>query len=196
MAEKTIKAVFINKYGDNSKLIIGDIPKPEITNPNHVLIKVIAASINPVDYKIRQGKVKLILNLPFPIYLGSDCSGIVVDVGKDVSKFKVGDEVYVRKGTKGGNNGTWAEYFLDEEEFFAIKPKNITFDEAASIPLVGLTAYQVMMGKLEKGQKVLITAGAGGVGTIGIQIAKQIIGAEVITTASEKKSGSMSQFRS
>jgi len=180
-----MKAVFINEYGN--KIQCKEIDTPTIEKPNQVLIKVMAVGLNPLDYKIRDGKVKLLLNYKFPIFLGNECSGIVTEVGKDVTKFKPGDEVFIRKD-KDNLLGTFAEYFRDEEEYFAPKPQNLSHDEAASIPLAGLTAWQAIVehAKVQKSEKVFIGAGAGGVGSLAIQIAKNIVGAEVITTSSKK----------
>jgi len=151
-------------------------------------VKVCSIGLNPIDFKIRKGDTKLILPLKFPIMMGNECSGVVVEIGKDVSKFKIGDEVFFRKG-KENLAGTWAEYFVEEEKYVALKPKNLTLDQAAAVPLAALTAYQVLIehGKLEKGQKVFIGAGAGGVGSFGLQFSKKICEAEVFTSASEKK---------
>jgi len=164
------------------------MPKPQISKDTEIMLKVCSIGLNPIDFKMRKGDTKLILPLKFPIMMGHECSGVVVEIGKDVSKFKIGDEVFLRKG-RGNLAGTWAEYFVEEEKNVALKPKNLTLDEAASVPLAGLTAYQVIIehGKLQKGQKVFIGAGAGGVGSFGIQFSKKICEAEVFTSASEKK---------
>lgn len=163
-----MKAWAIDSYGEDSKLKLRDLttPEPEV---NEVQIEVKAASLNPVDYKIRDGKLKLVMSFDFPLILGHDCSGKIVKVGKSVNKFKVGDEVFVRSEI-----GTLAEFVTVPETYVALKPKNISFEEAASVPLVGLTSWQALFdhGKLKKGQKVFIPAGSGGVGTLAVQIAK------------------------
>lgn len=143
-----------------------------------------AASINPIDFKIRDGKVKLLIKYKMPLILGNDFSGIVVKVGRKVTRFNVGDEIYARP--RKSNIGTFAEYISIHENDIALKPKNLSFEEAASIPLIGLTSYQALHDvlKLQKGQKILIQAGAGGVGTFAIQLAK-LMGATVATNASD-----------
>jgi len=130
----------------------------------------------------------LVLPYKMPIYLGSECSGVVHETGKAVKNFKVGDHVFLRKD-KSNNSGTLAEYFVEEEEFVAHAPKSITLEESAAFPLVGLTTYQALIerGQVQKGQKVFINAGPGGVGSFANQLAKNVLGAEVYTTASEKK---------
>jgi alcohol dehydrogenase len=175
-----MKAAFIRHYGSNDAIEISDQPMP-IVGPRDVLIKVRAASINPVDYKIRSGGLKTILPLKFPLILGSDCSGVVEKVGAEVRAFKPGDEVYAR--LEKDRIGAYAEYAVADESSVSLKPVNLSYVEAASIPLVGLTAWQALidLGKLQAGQKVLIHAGSGGVGTFAIQLAKHL-GATVATT--------------
>lgn len=164
-------------------LHLAELPLPEI-DEYEVLAEIHAASINPVDFKIRDGKVKLLVKYKMPLILGNDFSGIVVKVGAKVTRFKVGDEIYARP--RKSKIGTFAEYIAIHENDIALKPKNLSFEEAASIPLVGLTSYQALHDilQLQKGQKILIQAGAGGVGTFAIQLAK-IMGATVATTTSE-----------
>jgi alcohol dehydrogenase len=147
------------------------------------LVQVKAASINPVDYKIRSGMLKMMLAYRMPLILGEDLSGVVTEVGKKVSRFKVGDEVFARLDKS--NIGSFAEFAAVRESDAALKPANLTHVEAASIPLVGLTSWQVMqdMMGLKAGQTVLIHAGTGGVGTFAIQLARHL-GARVATTAS------------
>ena len=148
-----------------------------------VLIQIHAAGVNPLDSKIRDGEFKLLLPYRLPLILGNELAGIVVRVGSRVGRFKPGDEVYARPDKN--RIGTFAEFITVREDDLAIKPRNLTMEEAASIPLVGLTAWQALieMGKLKKGQKVLIHAGSGGVGTFAIQLAKHV-GAIVATTTS------------
>ncbi len=172
----------IDRYG-NVPMRLAEMPTPEI-GEYEVLAEIHAASINPIDFKIRDGKVKLLVKYEMPLILGNDFSGIVVKVGTKVTRFKVGDEIYGRP--RKSKIGTFAEYIAIHEDDIALKPKNLSFEEAASIPLVGLTSYQALTDilQLQKGQKILIHAGAGGVGTFAIQLAK-LMGATVATTGSE-----------
>ncbi len=177
-----MKAMIIDKYG-KVPMHMTEVPTPEI-NEYEVLAEIHAASINPIDFKIRDGKVKMLLKYEMPLILGNDFSGVIVKVGSKVTRFKVGDEIYARP--RKNKIGTFAEYIAIHEDDIALKPKNLSFEEAASIPLVGLTSYQALhdIMHLQKGQKILIHAGSGGVGTFAIQLAK-IMGATVTTTASE-----------
>lgn len=179
-----MKAITIEKYGKNVPLVLTEQPVPHI-GEHDVLVEIHAASLNPIDYKIKEGKVKLLLSYKFPLILGNDFSGVIVKVGKRVSAFKPGDEVYGRP--RKSRIGTLAEYIAVHEEDIWLKPQNLNFEEAASIPLVGLTAYQAFTDilHLQKGQKILIHAGSGGVGTFAIQLAK-LMEAFVATTASDK----------
>lgn len=177
-----MKAMVIDRYG-NVPMRLAEMPTPEI-GEYEVLAEIHAASINPIDFKIRDGKVKLLVKYEMPLILGNDFSGIVAKVGTKVTRFKVGDEIYGRP--RKSKIGTFAEYIAIHEDDIALKPKNLSFEEAASIPLVGLTSYQALTDilQLQKGQKILIHAGAGGVGTFAIQLAK-LMGATVATTGSE-----------
>ncbi|PFE25503.1 NADPH:quinone reductase [Bacillus anthracis] len=177
-----MKAMIIDKYG-KVPMRMAEVPTPEI-NEYEVLAEIYAASINPIDFKIRDGKVKMLLKYEMPLILGNDFSGVITKVGSKVTHFKVGDEIYARP--RKNKIGTFAEYIAIHEDDIALKPKNLSFEEAASIPLVGLTSYQALhdIMQLQKGQKILIHAGSGGVGTFAIQLAK-IMGATVTTTASE-----------
>ncbi|MGG3560504.1 NADP-dependent oxidoreductase [Neobacillus rhizosphaerae] len=177
-----MRAMFIERYG-KVPMRLADMPTPEI-GEYEVLTEIHAASINPVDFKIRDGKVKLLVKYKMPLILGNDFSGVVAKVGAKVTRFKVGDEIFARP--RKSKIGTFAEYIAIHEDDIALKPKNLSFEEAASIPLVGLTSYQALTDilQLQKGQKILIHAGAGGVGTFAIQLAK-LMGATVATTASE-----------
>lgn len=179
-----MRAWAIKKYGDGSRLELMDLPKPEVS-PTEILIQLKAASLNPVDFKIRQGKLRLILPYKFPLILGNDGAGLIVAKGAQVTKFKIGDEVYTRPNKD--RIGTLAEYIAADESSVALKPANISFEEAASLPLVALTSWQALLtrGGIQKGSKVFIPAGSGGVGTIAIQIAKYF-GAFVATTTSTK----------
>lgn len=175
-----MKAFFIERYKDTGR--VGQLPDPEV-GEDEVLVQVHAASINPLDAKIRSGEFKLILPYSFPLVLGNDLAGVVVRVGAKVRRFKPGDEVYARPVED--RIGTFAELACVKEEALALKPSNLSMTQAASLPLVSLTAWQVLVetAKLKKGQKVLIHAGSGGVGTVAIQLAKHL-GAFVATTTS------------
>ncbi|WP_138494341.1 NADP-dependent oxidoreductase [Paenibacillus pinistramenti] len=179
-----MKAMIIEKYGENVPLVMSEQPMPAI-GEHDVLVDIHAASLNPIDYKIKQGKMKFLLNYSFPLILGNDFSGVVVKVGDRVNTFKPGDEVYGRP--RKNRIGTLAEFIAVHEDDICLKPQNLTFEEAASIPLIGLTTYQAFVDilNLRQGQKILIHAGSGGVGTFAIQLAK-LMGAFVATTASDK----------
>jgi len=161
---------------------LADVPTPELGD-DEVLVEVHAAGVNLLDAKIRNGEFKLILPYRTPFVLGHDVAGIVVKVGRNVQQFKSGDEVYSRPDDF--RIGTFAEFVAIKEASLAIKPKNLTMEEAASIPLVALTAWQALVekAKINNGQKVFIQAGSGGVGTFAIQLAKYL-GATVATTTS------------
>jgi NADPH:quinone reductase-like Zn-dependent oxidoreductase len=177
-----MKAFIIDRYGSNDVVRAGEMPDPELRDDD-VLVQIHAASVNPLDLKIRDGKLKLILPYRLPLILGNDLAGVVVRVGSGVRQFKPGDEVYAR--TDKDRIGAFAEFISIKEDAVANKPKELTMEEAASIPLVGLTAWQVLVERanLKKGQKVLIHAGSGGVGTFAIQLAKHL-GAIIATTTS------------
>src|SRR6266571_228314 len=177
-----MKAFVVDRYKSKSAVRLGEMPEPEVRDDD-VLVQVHAASLNQLDSKIRDGEFKLILPYRLPLILGNDMAGVVVRVGPKVRRFKSGDEVYARPNQD--RIGTFAELIAMNEADVALKPKNLTMQEAASIPLVGLTAWQVLIDRaeLKKGQKVLIHAGSGGVGTFAIQLAKHI-GATVATTTS------------
>ena len=177
-----MKAFVVDKYNKKGILRLAEMPEPELQD-NDVLVEVHAAAVNLLDSKIRTGEFKLILPYRRPFILGHDVAGKVVRAGSKVRKFKPGDEVYARP--RDGRIGTFAESIAINEADVALKPKNLSMEEAASIPLVGLTAWQTLVetANLKKGQKVFIQAGSGGVGTFAIQLAKHL-GATVATTAS------------
>jgi len=177
-----MKAYTINKYSKDASLQLLELAIPDVKE-NEVLVEIHAASVNQIDGKLKSGEFKLLLPYKFPLILGHDVAGVVTKIGSKVTKFKVGDEVYARP--RDLRIGAFAEYIPIHENDIAPKPKNLTMEEAASIPLVALTAWQAFYdkAKLQKGQKVFIQAGSGGVGTIAIQLAKHI-GATVATTAS------------
>lgn len=176
-----MKAMLIHKYGQKN-VEIENVPMPEVSS-NDVLAEIHAASINPVDFKIRDGKLRPLINYKMPLILGNDFSGTVIKTGKNVTKFKAGDPVYGRP--RKSRIGTFAEYIAIHEDDIALKPENLTFEEAAAVPLVGLTTYQAFHDilNLQPKDKILIQAGSGGIGTFAIQLAKQME-AYVATTAS------------
>ncbi|WP_137790184.1 NADP-dependent oxidoreductase [Bacillus sp. E(2018)] len=179
-----MRAMIIERYGKDVALQETEMDKPELGEQD-LLVRIHAASINPIDFKIRDGKVKMLLSYKMPLILGNDFSGTVEQVGSKVTKFQPGDKVFGRP--RKSRIGTFAEYISVHEEDVAIAPSNISLVESASLPLVGLTTWQAFheVIQLKAGQKILIHAGAGGVGTFAIQLAKEM-GAYVATTASEK----------
>ncbi|MGZ3814602.1 MAG: NADP-dependent oxidoreductase, partial [Mucilaginibacter sp.] len=177
-----MRAFIVKRYGKKEKLHLAELPEPDVKE-NEVLVQIHSAGVNLLDSLIRNGDFKLFLPYKPPFVNGHDVAGVVTKVGSKVSKFKIGDEVYSRVGDH--RTGTFAEYIAVNEVDLALKPKNLTMDEAGSIPLVGLTAWQALVeiGNVKKGQKVFIQAGSGGVGTFAIQLAKYL-GAYVATTTS------------
>lgn len=177
-----MKAYIVNRYGKKEKLQLREVAEP-IVKDTDVLVRIHSAGVNLLDSLIRNGDFKLFLPYKAPFPLGHDVAGIVTRVGPKVSKFKIGDEVYSRPSDY--RVGTFAEYISIAEKDVALKPRNITMEEAGSIPLVGLTAWQALVeiADIKKGQKVFIQAGSGGVGTFAIQLAKHL-GAFVATTTS------------
>lgn len=180
-----MKAAIINEFGDAEVLKITELDKPRV-NEDQVLIRVMAAGINPVDTKVRAGTSGISKKIKLPVILGWDVSGIIETVGKNVNDFKPGDAVFGCIGFPALGNG-YAEYTLADPKLLAKKPANITFEEAAAVPLAGLTAYQAINEhlKVTSTQKILIQAAAGGVGHLAVQFAK-LNGAFVIGTGSEK----------
>ena len=175
-----MKAAIIKDYGQEVE--ISEMKMPELLEDS-VMIEVHAASINPIDNIVKAGYMKDMMPISFPYIMGYDVSGVVTEIGSKVSKFKVGDEVYSRPNQM--HAGSISQYNVVKEDELALKPSNLNLEEAASIPLAGLTAFQALTakGNLQKGQKLLIHAGSGGVGTLAIQIAKHL-GAEVAVTTS------------
>jgi len=182
-----MKAFITDRYGKKEKLHLQDIAAP-VVKENDVLVQVYSASVNFLDSKIKNGEFKLILPYKTPLVLGHDVAGVITKTGSKVNRFKVGDEVYARPADH--RIGAFAELIAINEADVALKPKKLTMEEAASVPLVALTAWQALVEKaaLKKGQKVFIQAGSGGVGTIAIQLAKYI-GATVATTTSTSNVG-------
>ncbi|SHG09734.1 NADPH:quinone reductase [Flavobacterium fluvii] len=179
-----MKAFIVKSYGKKEKLHLTDWAEPTLKE-NDVLVQVYAAGVNSLDSLIRNGDFKLFLPYKPPFVNGHDVAGVVTKVGPKVSKFKIGDEVYSRPSDY--RVGTFAEFISIDENDVALKPKNLSMEEAASIPLVGLTSWQALVeiANVKKGQKVFIQAGSGGVGTFAIQLAKYL-GAFVATTTSTK----------
>ena len=182
MKVKLMKSFMIDRYKKSGALRLGESPLPAMKD-NDVMVEIHAAGVNPLDSKIRDGEFKLILPYGLPLVLGNDVAGVVVRVGPKVRQFKPGDEVYARPAQD--RIGTFAEYIAMNAADVALKPANLTMEEAASIPLAALTAWQALVERanVQKGQKVLIHAGSGGVGVMAIQLAKHL-GAHVATTTS------------
>ncbi|MBI2641015.1 NADP-dependent oxidoreductase [Candidatus Roizmanbacteria bacterium] len=180
-----MKAVQINNYGGYDVLEV----KENVTQPRvgegQVLVEVRGVSINPFDWKVRRGFYKENMPLQFPVTVGGDFAGVVAEVGKGVSDFNRGDEVYGSSNVFNGGSGSFAEFTTSNARNTALKPKNVNFVEAAALPLVGSSAVQALEEhiKLQKGQKILIHGGAGGIGHMAVQIAKAH-GAFVATTVS------------
>ncbi|MDP3261838.1 MAG: NADP-dependent oxidoreductase [Tabrizicola sp.] len=181
-----MKAARIHAYGASSEIRIEDAPLPML-NDDDVLIRVVATSVNPVDWKIRKGYLKAFIPYEMPLIMGWDVSGVVEKTGPAVTRFKPGDAVYSRPDI--ARNGAYAEYVAVRETEIAFKPATISHVEAASLPLVSITAWEALFttANLTPGQRVLIHAGAGGVGSIAVQLARAK-GAHVTTTASAPKS--------
>jgi len=180
-----MKAAIINRYGSADLLQYADVELPQL-KPEQMLVRVYATSVNPIDWKIRKGMLKLLTGNQFPIILGFDVSGEVVEVGDRVSRFKPGDSIYARLSQIAG--GAYAEYAAVSEQVAAHKPTNMTHEQAAAVPLAAMTALQALRdeGQLQAGQKVLINGASGGVGTFAIQIAKVLGAAEVIAVCGSK----------
>ena len=177
---EVMKAFVVGRYGSKDGLQMREMPEPGI-GEHDVLVQVRAASVNLLDAKIRDGEFKLILPYRVPFVLGDDMAGVVLRVGSAVRSFAPGDEVYARPGTD--TIGTFAELAAVHEDDLALKPATLTMEEAAALPLVALTAWQALVERanLQPGQKILVHAGSGGVGTIAIQLARHL-GAHVATT--------------
>lgn len=174
-----MKAFIVEKYGKNG-LRAAHVPEPTI-GPRDVLVRVSAASINPLDKMVRNGEFKLLLKYKTPFVLGHDVAGVVTRVGAEVRDYKVGDEIYARP--RDLRIGAFAEYIAIDQDDLALKPNSLTMEEAASVPLVALAAWQslVELAQVKPGQKVLVHAGAGGLGSTVVQLAKHL-GAYVATT--------------
>ena len=175
-----MKAFVVDKYGKNG-LRAADVPEPSV-GPDDVLVRVSAASINPLDKMIRDGEFKRLLRYKPPFVLGHDVAGVVTQVGAEVRDYKVGDEIYARP--RDVRIGTFAEYIAIDHADIALKPRLLTMEESAAVPLVALAAWQILveLAQITPGQKVLVHAGAGGLGSTVIQLATHL-GAYVATTA-------------
>jgi NADPH:quinone reductase-like Zn-dependent oxidoreductase len=181
-----VKAAVIRKYGTANDLKIEEVAKPFAKN-KEVLIEIYASSVNPIDWKLRSGMLRYIYPLSFPEILGFDVCGQIVEIGEGVTRYKKGDWVYARSDKKAGN--AYAQYIALNEEVIALKPAQISPNEAAAMPLAALTAFQGMRdhGRLQSGQTVLINGASGGVGTYAVQIAKAM-GATVVAVCGAKNS--------
>jgi len=180
-----MKTAHINKYGGKEAVEINNtVSKPQ-TEEGKIVVEIYAAGVNPIDWKIRQGYMAQMMPLQFPAIMGGDFSGIVTEVGRGVSGLNAGDEVYGQAGVLLGGSGSFAEYALVPAQNVAKKPKNVSHQEAAGLPLAGVSALQALLENinLKKGQKILIHGGAGGIGSFAIQLAKYV-GAYVYTTVS------------
>ena len=182
-----MKAILMTDKGSSDVLQLTEIPEPEITHPDEVKIKIKAAGVNPIDTKVRRNG-GFYQQQPLYTVLGCDGAGEIVSVGDNVTAFKVGDEVWYCNGGLGKDLGNYAEFTVIDSRWIAIKPKNISFIEAAAMPLVMITAWGALFdkGNLKAGQTVLIHGGAGGVGHMAIQLAK-LKGAKVIVTVSSEQ---------
>ncbi|MCF8106087.1 MAG: zinc-binding dehydrogenase, partial [Desulfohalobiaceae bacterium] len=182
-----MKAVLLKKAGGSDMLELRDVPRPELAGPEHILVRLRAAGINPVDFKMRQAGTLSPDRLP--AVLGCDGAGEVEEVGDRVTRFRVGDEVYFFNGGIGGpEQGNYAEYTVIHQDFVSRKPENLSMTEAAAVPLVWITANEALVKRagLQKGQTVLIQAGAGGVGHTAIQVAG-LLGARIATSVSSRE---------
>jgi NADPH:quinone reductase-like Zn-dependent oxidoreductase len=179
-----MRAAYIQRYGGPGQLIVGELPEPT-PGPGDLLVDVAAASVNPIDFKLREGKLKSLLPLEFPLVLGNDLAGTVRAVGAAVTRFRVGDHIVARLDKK--RIGAFAERAVVGENEAALAPTRIDLVDAAALPLAGLTAWQALfeIGKLNAGQSLLVHAGAGGVGHFALQLGRWC-GARVTTTASER----------
>ncbi|MDZ8227111.1 NAD(P)-dependent alcohol dehydrogenase [Nostoc sp. ChiVER01] len=178
-----MKAVVIRRYGGVEVLQYEDVEQPKI-EPTQLLVKVRASSVNPIDWKIRQGMLSLITGIKFPKILGFDVAGEVVEIGSGVTRFKPGDAIY---GSTSFPGGGYAEFAAIPENLAVLKPTNLNYEEAAAVPLAALTALQALrdQGNIQTGQNVLINGAAGGVGIFAVQIAKAL-GAQVTGVSSTK----------
>lgn len=175
-----MKAIVINQYGSSNTMQAMEMPMPRISKGTEVLVKIRATAVNPLDYQVRRGDYQSIFNLP--IVTGHDIAGDIVAIGKDVKEWRKGDKVYY--SPRFGGPGSYAEYHVTDESALSRMPANVSYEEAAALPLVGATVWEMLVvrAKLQKGESILIPGGAGGVGSLAIQVAKHL-GAFVYTTA-------------
>lgn len=191
-----MKAILMTAAGSAEVLQLRDVPKPELPSPHHLLVKLAAAGVNPLDTKLRSKPAYYPDSLP--AILGCDGAGIVEQTGSAVTRFRVGDAVYFNNGGLGGNQGDepgcYAEYTTLHEEYCAAKPKNLSLQDSAALPLVLLTAWEALVERasLQAGQTILIHAAAGGVGHVALQLAHQL-GARIVVTVSNAKKAGLAQ---
>jgi NADPH:quinone reductase-like Zn-dependent oxidoreductase len=180
VAQQTMQAIQVHNYGDADQLMLDVVTRPE-PQAGEVLVRIHAAGVNPIDWKVRQGLRRHLLPMQFPYIPGMEIAGVVEAIGSAVTTLQVGQEVYGRSRT-----GAYAQYAVADERMLALKPRSLSFDEAATVPVGATTAWQALFeaGKLERGQRVLIQGAAGGVGLFAVQFAHRK-GAHVIATASE-----------
>lgn len=166
-----MKAAVIDRYGPPEVFKICDVPRPSL-KPHEILVEIRASSVNPIDWKTRRGDLKLLFGRPFPMILGYDLSGRVVETGTEATRFKIDDEVYARSNQKTGQ--AYAEFTAIDENAAAHKPKKMSHQEAAAVPLAALTALQAFrdLGSIQPGNRVLVIGSSGGVGSYGVQLAK------------------------
>lgn len=178
-----MKAMVIRGYGAVDVLKYEEVEKPNI-KPDQLLVKVHASSVNPIDWKTRKGMLSILTGNKFPLILGFDVAGEVVEVGSQVTRFQVGDAIY---GSTSFPGGAYAEFAAIPEKLAAIKPANMNYQQAATVPLAALTALQALrnLGNIKSGQKVLVNGASGGVGIFAVQIAK-VLGAEVTGVCSTR----------
>lgn len=187
-----MKAMIVKQFGGPDVFELSEVDKPEVTS-GHVLVRIKATSVNTVDTMIRQMGAELPLSPAAPAILGMDFAGIIEAVGADVTAYKIGDEVYGCAGGLADLPGTLAEYMLADADLIAAKPRNLSMEEAAALPLVGITAYEgLQRAAISQGQKVLVHGGSGGVGHVALQLAKHF-GAEVYSTGGGDKQLSLIQ---
>lgn len=191
--KKVMKALLYNEYGQLDKLqLSNDFPIPAVGD-DEILVETHAAALNPIDWKLLFGYLKDFFPKKFPVVVGYDAAGVVKKVGKNVTKFKVGDEVMADTNNT-PTGGTFAEYFLTKEVNLALKPKNLSFEEASVLPVISFTADVCLQTvHAQKGSKVLVLGGSSGVGSSAIQIAKHL-GVHIITTCSSANVDSVKQL--
>src|SRR3989449_6833923 len=190
---QTMKAIRIHNYGGPEVLQYEDAPRPQ-PQAGEILVRVHAAGVNPIDWKVREGHMKDFWPHKFPLILGWDLSGVVEELGRGVSRFKIGDEVYSLPDPT--RDGAYADYIVVREPELALKPNSLHHIRAAAVPLAALTAWQSLFdtAQLQPGQRVLIHAGSGGVGHFAVQLAKWK-GAYVFATASSKNQELLRRLR-